>query len=147
MGTSSSCRKSRRNQTTMTTLSCLLLLASMASLASPMSLKELLQPRLSCDSLACSDSILDAVETCQGTGSAEEVTGRVKNILDSVGQGDCKACICHTVPHFCQEEKVDETSGCNDDEISCGSACCIYYEWCCPGDCCDVTQYNCEVEC
>merc|ERR1712002_567032 len=144
MGTSSSGSKGRRNQTTIIMLSIngclLLLLGSMASLASaqPMSLNEC---------TACSDTILGAVETCQGTGSAEEVTGCVKNILDSVGQGDCKTCICHTVPHFCQEEKVDETSGCNDDERPCGSACCIYYEWCCPGDCCAVTQYNCEVEC
>merc|ERR1711964_784327 len=139
--TSSSGSKSRRNQTTMTMLSingCLLLLMASHASAQPMSLNEC---------TACTDTILEAVETCQLTASAEEVTGCVKNVLDVNGQGDCKACICDTIPHFCQEEKVDETSGCNDDEISCGSACCIYYEWCCPGDCCAVTQYNCEVEC
>merc|ERR1712189_46997 len=135
--TSSSRSKKRGKQTTMTMLSIsgclLLLLGSMASLASaqPMSLNEC---------TVCTDSFMGAVETCQGTGSAEEVTGCVKSILDVNGQGDCKACICDTIPHFCQEEKVDESSGCNDDEISCGGGCCIYYEWCCPDGSCAGTQ-------
>ena len=29
----------------------------------------------------------------------------VKNILESIGQGDCKACICDVIPQFCQEKE------------------------------------------
>ena len=77
-------------------------------------------------------SLLGAVETCQRTGSAEEVSGCVKKVLDRVGQGDCKACIFHTIPHFCQEEKVvslekmDKTSECDP----CGDECCLSFEVC-----------------
>ena len=35
----------------------------------------------------------------------------VKNILESIGQGDCKACICDIIPQFCQEERLEETTG------------------------------------
>merc|ERR1712198_657208 len=89
----------------------LLLLASMASLGSaqPKSPNEpLLQPRLGCgfpEILSCSGDILDAVKTCLNTGSAEEVLDCVKNILDSIGQGDCGACICDVFPKICQEKE------------------------------------------
>ena len=45
---------------------------------------------------------LEAVKTCLHTGSAEEVLDCVKNILDSIGQGDCKECICDIIPSFCK---------------------------------------------
>ena len=48
-----------------------------------------------------------AVETCIHTGSAEEVLECVKNILDSLGQGDCKTCICDIIPGFCQGKNVE----------------------------------------
>ena len=50
-----------------------------------------------------------AVETCIHTGTAEEVIDCVKNILESIGQGDCKACICDIIPQFCQEKKTVPT--------------------------------------
>ena len=31
----------------------------------------------------------------------------VKNILDSVGQGECKDCICDIIPHLCQEKMME----------------------------------------
>ena len=112
--------------------SCLLLLGSIASLGSaqPMSLKaELIQPRLGCNFLTCTSSILGessiltmksdfaffilsflgAVETCLHTGSAEEVIDCVKNILESIGKGDCKDCICDIIPQFCQEKMIEPT--------------------------------------
>ena len=56
-------------------------------------------------------SFSGAVETCIHTGTAEEVIDGVKNILESIGQGDCKACICDIIPQFCQEERLDQTTG------------------------------------
>ena len=47
-----------------------------------------------------------AVETCLHTGSAEEVIECVNNILDNIGQGDCRAFICHIIPQFSQEKKM-----------------------------------------
>ena len=51
--------------------------------------------------------LVGAVETCIHTGSAEEVLECVKNILDSLGQGDCKTCICDIIPGFCQGKNVE----------------------------------------
>merc|ERR1712198_669912 len=74
-----------------------------------MSLNEpLLQPRLGCgfpEILSCSGDILDAVKTCLETSSGEEVLDCVKNILNSMGQGDCGACICDVFPKICQEKE------------------------------------------
>ena len=100
--------------TMLSTNGCLLVLGiSIASLASgqPMSLNEPLQPRrLSCNFLTCTGAILGAVETCLKTGSAEEVIDCVKNILESIGKGDCKACICHIIPHFCHDKEKERAS-------------------------------------
>jgi len=57
--------------------------------------------QLSCNFLACTSSILGAVSTCLDTGSPQEVIECVRNILDSIGQGDCKDCICDIIPHLC----------------------------------------------
>merc|ERR1712037_104577 len=62
-----------------------------------------------CNFLTCAGSILGAVETCIHTGSAEEVIDCIKNILESTGQGDCKACICNVVPQFCNDMKIEST--------------------------------------
>ena len=113
---------------------------SIASLTSgqPMSLNE---PR-SCDYFTCSDAILGiklqfqlisyssflcslgAAETCLSTGSAEEVIDCVKNILESIGQGDCKACICHIIPQFCHDKEKERVSLV---KMAKPSQC-----WCCP---------------
>ena len=53
--------------------------------------------------------LLGAVETCIHTGTAEDVIGCVINILQSSGQGECKACICDIIPQFCQEKKIVPT--------------------------------------
>merc|ERR1712013_225589 len=57
--------------------------------------------QLSCNFLACTSSILGAVNTCLNTGSPQEVIECVRNILDSIGQGDCKDCICDIIPNLC----------------------------------------------
>ena len=59
-----------------------------------------------CNFLTCAGSILGAVETCIHTGSAEEVIDCIKNILESTGKGDCKACICTVVPQFCNDHSM-----------------------------------------
>ena len=70
----------------------------------------------------------------------------VKNILESIGEGDCKACICDIIPQFCQEKKIvsaskakvlkAETSNqCGPDETSCPNGCCPEFNWyCCQDD-------------
>ena len=29
----------------------------------------------------------------------------IKNILNSMGEGDCATCVCDVIPHVCQEKK------------------------------------------
>jgi len=53
------------------------------------------------------------VETCLDTGSAEEVIECVRNILESIGQGECKDCICDIIPHLCQEKMIVPAVGSN----------------------------------
>ena len=111
--------------------SCLLLLTSIASLTSaqPMSLSKATQPRLGCNFVFCSGSILgeswilydnfqhqfshvagEAVETClHKGGSSEEVLNCIEDILNSNSQGDCKACICDVLPQICQKNQTMQT--------------------------------------
>ena len=50
------------------------------------------------------------MKTCLDTGSAEEVVDCIKNILNSMGEGDCGACVCDVIPAFCQEkEEIKES--------------------------------------
>ena len=46
------------------------------------------------------------METCLNTGTPEEVLTCVENILNSVGQGDCLACICDVIPALCQGNNI-----------------------------------------
>ena len=45
------------------------------------------------------------MKTCLETSSGEEVLDCIKNILNSMGQGDCGACICDVFPQACQEKE------------------------------------------
>ena len=45
------------------------------------------------------------MKTCLDTGSAEEVVDCIKNILNSMGEGDCGTCVCDVIPHVCQEKE------------------------------------------
>ena len=75
----------------------------------------------------------------------------MKNILESIGQGDCKACICNIIPQFCQEKnilptknlakrtkliKLSKSKQCDPDETTCPAGCCpMGPDWyCCPDD-------------
>ena len=46
------------------------------------------------------------METCLNTGSAEEILNCIENILNSIGQGDCLACICDVIPQMCQKNET-----------------------------------------
>ena len=65
----------------------------------------------------------------------------MKNILESIGQGDCKACICDIIPQFCKEKKnlakrTELIKQCGPDETTCAAGCCpMGPDWyCCPDD-------------
>ena len=45
------------------------------------------------------------MKTCLETSSGEDVLDCIKNILNSMGQGDCGACICDVFPQACQEKE------------------------------------------
>ena len=45
------------------------------------------------------------MKTCLETSSGEEVLDCIKNILNSMGQGDCGACICDVFPQACLEKE------------------------------------------
>merc|ERR1719312_257252 len=47
------------------------------------------------------------------TPAAEEVIECVRNILDSIGHGECKDCICDIIPHLCQEKMIVPAVGSN----------------------------------
>ena len=69
------------------------------------------------------------METCLDTGSADEVMECVRNILDSVGKGECKDCVCDLIPQFCQKKKmVPHNQGNNevqnDSQLSCNFLAC-----------------------
>ena len=76
------------------------------------------------------------METCLDTGSAEEVIECVRNILDSIGQGECKDCICDIIPHLCQEKMIvpakyqkishsqENTEAETDSQLSCNFLTC-----------------------
>ena len=71
------------------------------------------------------------METCLNTGTAEEVLTCVENILNSVGQGDCLACICDVIPALCQANNIiiPETRSQleeeeNDSQTSCNFLAC-----------------------
>ena len=76
------------------------------------------------------------METCLDTGSAEEVIECVRNILDSIGQGECKGCICDIIPHLCQEKMIvpakyqkishsqENTEAETDSQLSCNFLAC-----------------------
>ena len=158
---------------------------SIASLASgqPMSLNE----PLSCSFFTCSDAILGiklqfqlisyssflcslgAVEACESViGSSEEMIDCVKNILESNGQGDCKACICHIIPMFCHDKETVSTetksqknlaqrtelvkhaksNQCGPDETTCPAGCCPEANWycCIDGPYCAATAADCPFE-
>jgi hypothetical protein len=145
---------------------------SIASLVSgqPMSLNE----PLSCSFFTCSDAILGAVEACESViGSSEELIDCVKNILESNGQGDCKACICHIIPMFCHDKETVSTETksqknlaqrtelvkhaksddqCGPDQTPCpsvgSSGCCPEANWfcCVDGHYCAATAADCPSE-
>ena len=74
------------------------------------------------------------METCLNTGTAEEVLTCVENILNSVGQGDCLACICDVIPALCQannilipqtrSDKEDKDQEEKDSQTSCNFLAC-----------------------
>ena len=73
--------------------------------------------------------VLGAVETCLDIGTAEEVMDCVRNILDSVGKGECKDCICDIIPNLCQEKMMvphnqGNTEVENDSQLSCNFLAC-----------------------
>ena len=45
------------------------------------------------------------MKTCLETSSGEDVLDCIKNILNSMGQGDCGACICDVFPQACLEKE------------------------------------------
>ena len=93
----------------------------------------------------------------------------VKNILESNGQGDCKACICHIIPMFCHDKetvsaetksqknlaqrtelvKHAESNQCGPDQTPCpsvgSSGCCPEANWfcCVDGHYCAATAADC----
>ena len=52
-------------------------------------------------------------EEAPDTGTPEEVLTCVENILNSIGQGDCLACICVVIPALCQGNNIIVT----EDEV------------------------------